>query len=124
VLVVDDEESTRELLKEMLESNGCIPLLAANGKEALATLARIPVNAVLLDLMMPEMDGFEVLVHLKDDPGLRNIPVLVLTGKELNPKEVDRLRTETIGLFLKGREWKKQLLAELRRALGGQGGVN
>jgi CheY-like chemotaxis protein len=122
VLVVDDEAGTRELLKEMLESDGYIPVLAANGKEALAVLAQIPVSAILLDLIMPEMDGFELLLRLKEDTALRNIPVLVLTAKDLADNEIEMLRRETIGLFQKGREWKKQLLAELRRAVGAQAG--
>ena len=118
VLVVDDEASTRELLKETLESEGYIPVLAANGKEALAALARISVSAILLDLIMPEMDGFEFLLRMKEDPGSRNIPVLVLTAKDLADNEIEMLRHETIGLFQKDREWKKQMLAELQRAIG------
>jgi PAS domain S-box-containing protein len=122
ILVVDDEAGTRELLKEMLESDGYIPVLAASGKEALETVARISVSAILLDLIMPEMDGFELLLRMKEDPGLRNIPVLVLTAKDLTDSEIEMLRHETIGLFQKGREWKKQLLADLRRAVGAQAG--
>jgi len=122
VLVVDDEAGTRELLEEMLESDGYIPLLAANGKEALAALSHISVSAILLDLIMPEMDGFELLLRMKEDPGLRNIPVLVLTAKDLTDQEIEMLRHETIGLFQKGREWKKQLLADLHRAVGVQAG--
>ncbi len=115
VLVVDDEAGTRELLKEMLESDGYIPVPAASGTEALDALARISVSAVLLDLLMPEMDGFELLLHMKEDPSLRNIPVLVLTGKDLTETEIEMLRHETTGLFQKNREWKEQLLADLRR---------
>jgi PAS domain S-box-containing protein len=122
VLVVDDESDTRELLKETLESGGFIPVLAANGKEALDALARLSVDAVLLDLMMPEMDGFELLLRMKEDSGLRHIPVLVLTAKDLTDREVEMLRRETIGLFQKDREWKEQLLADLRRAVGPQVG--
>ena len=120
VLVVDDEAGTRELLKEMLESDGYIPMLASNGKEALEALAQISVSAMLLDLIMPEMDGFELLLRMKEDAGLRNIPVLVLTAKDLADNEIEMLRHETIGLFQKDREWKKQLLVELRRAVGAQ----
>jgi len=120
VLVVDDEAGTCELLKEMLESDGYIPVLATNGKEALEAMGRISVSAILLDLIMPEMDGFELLLRMKEDPGLRNIPVLVLTAKDLTDNEIEMLRHETIGLFQKDREWKKQLLADLRRAVGAQ----
>ena len=118
VLVVDDEAGTRELLTEMLESGGFVPVQAANGKAALEALSQVSVSAVLLDLVMPEMDGFELLVRMKEDPGLRNIPVLVLTGKDLTDQEAALLRRETIGLFRKDREWKKELLADLRRAAG------
>jgi CheY-like chemotaxis protein len=86
----------------------------------LEALARIPVSAILLDLIMPEMDGFELLIRMKDDPGLRNIPVLVLTAKDLSDGEIEMLRHQTIGMFQKGREWKKKLLDDLRRAVGAQ----
>ena len=107
-------------MKEILESDGLIPVLAANGKEALSALQRIPVSAILLDLMMPEMDGFELLMHMKDDPGLRQIPVMVLTAKDLTEHEIEMLRRETIASLFEGSEWKKPVLFELRRALGGQ----
>jgi len=122
VLVVDDEAHIRELLKEILESNGYIPVLASSGKEALETLSRISVNAVLLDLVMPEMDGFELLFRMREDAGFRNIPVLVLTAKQLTDAEIEMLRPETMGLFQKGGQWKKQLLAELRQAVGHHAG--
>ena len=118
VLVVDDEADTRELLKEMLESDHYITVLAANGKEALEALAQGSVSAVLLDLVMPEMDGFELLLRMKEDFALRNIPVLVLTAKDLTDEEIEMLHHETIGLLKKGGEWKKQLLGDLRRAVG------
>ncbi len=118
VLVVDDEAGTRELLRETLESDGYIPIIASSGKEALAILAQVSVSAILLDLVMPEMDGFELLMRLKEDSGMRNIPVLVLTGKDLTDQEIAMLSPETTGFFQKDREWKKQLLAELHRAAG------
>jgi CheY-like chemotaxis protein len=121
VLVVDDEAGARELLKETLESNGYIAVLTSSGKAALEVLETVPVNAILLDLIMPEMDGFEMLVRVKENPVLRNIPILVLTAKELTEVEIETLRHQTIGLFQKGRDWKKELLTELRRAVGEHG---
>jgi CheY-like chemotaxis protein len=120
VLVVDDEAVARDLLKETLDSDGYRPVLAASGKEALEALARMPVDAVVLDLIMPEMDGFELLLQMKENPGWRSIPVLVLSAKDLTDDEIETLRRETIGLFQKSRDWKKQLLAELRQAVGAQ----
>jgi len=117
VLVVDDEAGTTELLKEMLESDGYATALAANGKEALEVLARLPVAAVVLDLMMPEMNGFELLFRMKENSDWRGIPVVVLTAKELTDSEIEMLRSETVGLFQKGEEWKAQLLVDLRHAV-------
>ncbi|MFN7997326.1 MAG: response regulator [Bryobacteraceae bacterium] len=121
VLVVDDESHIRELLHETLQSDGYVPVLANNGKEALEILSQVPINAMLLDLIMPEMDGFELLMRMKQNPALRNIPVLVLTAKDLKEREIEMLRRETIGLFQKDQDWKKLLLSELRRVVGVQG---
>jgi PAS domain S-box-containing protein len=117
VLIVDDEASTLELLKEMLESDGYNVALAGTGPEALEVLARVPVAAVLLDLMMPEMNGFELLSRMKGNSGWRDIPVFVLTAKALTNSEIEMLRRETIGLFQKADEWKGQLLTELRHTV-------
>jgi PAS domain S-box-containing protein len=118
VLAVDDDAGTRELLKETLESDDYLPVLAASGQEALDALTQIPINAILLDLIMPEMDGFQLLLRMRENPAWRHIPVLVLTAMELTDQEIEMLRRETIGLFQKGQDWKRQLLAELRRAVG------
>jgi len=122
VLVVDDEASTQELLREMLESDGYVAALAATGKEALEELARVPVAAVLLDLMMPEMNGFELLSRMKDNCAWRGIPIFVLTAKALTDSEIEMLRRETIGLYQKGDEWKGQLLTELRHTVNARAG--
>ena len=117
VLVVDDEAATRELLKETLEADGYVVALAGSGTEALELLAQFPVAAVLLDLIMPEMDGFEMLVRLKENSAWRGIPVFVLTAKQLTDKEIEMLRRDTIAFLQKGGEWKEQLLAELRHVV-------
>jgi class 3 adenylate cyclase len=80
ILVVDDNEGNRELLTRRLGRDGHRVILATHGKEALELLAREPVDLVLLDVMMPEMNGYEVLQHLKADPGLRDVPVLMISS--------------------------------------------
>jgi PAS domain S-box-containing protein len=122
VLVVDDEAGTRELVKEMLESDGYVAALAGNGKEALQVLARVPIAAVVLDLIMPEMNGFELLFRMKENSDWRGIPVFVLTAKELTDSEIEMLRCQTIGLFQKGEEWKGQLLGQMRHAVSARVG--
>jgi two-component system response regulator VicR len=86
VLVVDDEPDTLELVKLVLESAGFKTLLATSGKEALKLAEASKPDLVLLDIMMPDMDGWEVFRKLKEkDPA---IPIAILTAKAQN---IDRL---------------------------------
>jgi len=80
ILVVDDNEGNRDMLARHLARQGHEAHVAAGGQQALATLAAGPVDLVLLDVMMPDMDGYEVLRRLKADPALRDIPVLMISA--------------------------------------------
>jgi CheY-like chemotaxis protein len=80
VLIVDDGEMNRKVLRAALEREGHATEQAANGQEALRLLADRPVDVVLLDLVMPEMDGYETLAAIKADEGLRHLPVIVISG--------------------------------------------
>ncbi|HEX5503710.1 MAG TPA: adenylate/guanylate cyclase domain-containing protein [Thermomicrobiales bacterium] len=80
VLVVDDNEVNRELLSRRLARDGHAVSVAANGRQALAALEAEPFDLVLLDIMMPELNGYQVLAHLKADRTLRHIPVIVLSS--------------------------------------------
>jgi adenylate cyclase len=80
VLVVDDNEMNRDMLCSLLEADGHKACVAENGRLALESIKASPFDLVLLDVMMPEMDGYEVLRHLKSDQTLRDIPVIVLSA--------------------------------------------
>src|SRR6266550_2936446 len=80
VLIVDDERHNRELLEIMLKPEGFLLLSAANGEEALALIARQPPDLILLDVMMPGMNGYDVAGKIKSDPATKNIPVIMLTA--------------------------------------------
>ena len=80
VMVVDDNEMNRDMLSRRLERTGYNVLVASNGKEALDLLAAESVDLVLLDIMMPQMNGYEVLEHLKSDNDLKHIPVIMTTA--------------------------------------------
>jgi signal transduction histidine kinase/DNA-binding response OmpR family regulator len=80
VLIVDDERHNRELLEIMLKPEGFLLLSAATGEEALALVARQPPDLILLDVMMPGMDGYEVAARIKADPATKHIPVVMLTA--------------------------------------------
>ena len=82
ILVVDDEPDLRELILRILEIDGHTIVLAENGEAGLAAAAEDPPDLVILDVMMPRMDGWDVLARLKehDDPAVRTVPVLMLTA--------------------------------------------
>lgn len=82
ILAVDDLQENRELVARYLSRSGHIVVTAASGYEALATLAQTDVDVVLLDLMMPDMDGREVLRRIKDHPEWRATPVIVISGSQ------------------------------------------
>jgi DNA-binding response OmpR family regulator len=81
VLVVDDEPKIRQFLKGALEMHAYEALTASDGEQALAILRDEPVDLILLDLMMPGIDGYEVDRRLKADPKLKAIPVIIVTAK-------------------------------------------
>jgi CheY-like chemotaxis protein len=80
VLIVDDERANRQLLEIMLEPEGYELLLATNGEEALAMVERQPPDLMVLDVMMPGMNGYVVTSRMKSNPATRHIPVLVLSS--------------------------------------------
>src|SRR6266446_7637907 len=118
ILVVDDDHETLDLVSNILCSSGYTPHLASSGKEAFLLLSEVHMDAILLDLVMPEMDGFEVLSKIKENPALGVIPVFVVTAKDLTNEETKLLQRETCALFRKDGSWKTDLLAEVRKALG------
>ena len=80
VLIVDDELRNRELLEVMLAPEGFLLQTASSGEEALALVAREPPDLILLDIMMPGMDGCQVASTLKGDPATKNIPIIMITA--------------------------------------------
>jgi CheY-like chemotaxis protein len=123
ILLVEDEADTREMLRRTLEKGGWTVTEAANGRAALEEVARKPPALILLDLMMPEMDGFEMLEELRARPEWRSIPVVVITAKELT--EEDRLRLSGSLLLSgcvrkvlqKGQYRREDLLREVRELM-------
>jgi CheY-like chemotaxis protein len=89
ILVVDDKPEILELVALLLEENGYEVLTASSGKEGLINCVLLKPDAVILDVMMPNMDGSEVFVKLRDDPETSNIPVIFLTAA-VRPAEVPK----------------------------------
>jgi len=117
ILVVDDDTETRYLLAEILDTEGYVSLLATSSMEAFDILGRVRPAAILLDLLMPGTDGFELLTRIKEDKSLRNLPVLVLTAKHLTDQDLQNLAGKIRGIVLKGNTWKETLLDQLRLAV-------
>jgi len=117
ILVVEDDSATLQMLGDVLHSAGYVAALAKNGKKALDILWKQRVDAILLDLLMPGLNGFEVLRRLKENPRLRQVPVFILTAKDLTEAEAEFLNREACGLFLKERPWKEDLLSQVRQRL-------
>jgi PAS domain S-box-containing protein len=118
ILVVEDDGPTREFIAELLSKNGYEVSTAADGAEALWRVANKPPSLVILDLILPELSGFDLLAEWRDEPRTADMPVLVLTNKELSPREVEYLRRNTVGLFRKQEPWRDSLLHQLRRLEG------
>lgn len=94
ILVVDDEEHIVELLKMNLKQHGYEPLCAYSGLEALRIAERCLPDLILLDIMMPDMDGLETCRRLKQDRKLRKIPIIMLTAKS---EETDKVIGLSVG---------------------------
>ena len=117
ILLVDDDVKTLELLEETLRSAGYETQSVQTGARALEVLSSKLVGAVLLDLLMPGMDGFQVIRHIRDRETLRNLPIFVMTGKNLSSEEIALISRETQALFPKNGHWQQHLLAEIARVL-------
>jgi CheY-like chemotaxis protein len=112
VLIVEDDADTREVTRRVLELGGWSVVEAENGRVGLERLASIRPGVILLDLMMPEMDGFEFVSELRKNPEWKSIPVVVVTAKDLTSEDRARL-TGQVGLILqKGSYSREELLRE------------
>ena len=120
VLVVEDDERMRELLRRSLEEAGWGVTEARNGREGLARLGELSPALILLDLMMPEMDGFDFMDALRQRPEHPHIPVIVITAKDLTEEDHRRLNGGVERILQKSATDPKQLIAEVRSFLTGQ----
>jgi CheY-like chemotaxis protein len=102
VLVIDDDKTTRDMLRRMLEREAWSVIEAADGREGLAPLDKHRPAAILLDLMMPQMDGFTFLDSLRQRGAETAVPIIVLSAKELSRTELARLENQVQKVIEKG----------------------
>jgi threonine synthase len=115
VAIVDDHPDARRLIRRILQSQGEYTIFeATNGQEAINLAKRELPDVMILDLMMPEVDGFMVIDALKADPQTESISVIVVTAKTLTHDEVERLKGRIDTLMQKGEFLNDELLDEVR----------
>ena len=115
VLIVEDDAPTREVIRRSLQRQGWTVAEAENGKIGLERVSQQQPGLILLDLMMPEMDGFEFLDELRRHPSWQAIPVVVLTSKDLTPDERKTLSGKVERILQKGAYSREALLGEVRK---------
>jgi threonine synthase len=115
VVVVDDTPDARRLIRRILQSQGDFEIFeASNGKDGVDLVTKELPDLVILDLMMPEMDGYAVIDALRSKPETTNIPVIVATAKELTVNEKSRLQGQIQSLMLKGDFLNDEFLEDVR----------
>ena len=117
VLIVEDDERTREMLRRTLQKEGWQVREAANGRLGLEQLSKGVPGLILLDLMMPEVDGFSFMKELRLRPDCAHVPVIVITAKDLTDEDRRRLSGDVARILGKDTTSREQLVAEVRQFL-------
>ncbi|NOV04371.1 ATP-binding response regulator [Paenibacillus planticolens] len=117
VLVIEDDVTTSQMMTQMLEKEGYIVAKAANGRAALQSMSQSLPQLILLDLMMPKMDGFEFVTELRKNEDWRQIPIVVVTAKDITSEDRMRLNGYVKNIIQKGSFKRDALLLEIRRLM-------
>jgi DNA-binding response OmpR family regulator/anti-sigma regulatory factor (Ser/Thr protein kinase) len=119
ILVVEDDAPTREFVAELLSKSGYPVITAADGAEARSLVAASLPELVILDLILPDVSGFQLLAEWRTNSRTADLPVFVLTSKDLTSEEQEHIRNHTGLLLQKQHPWQENLIAQLRRTLTG-----
>lgn len=117
VLIVEDDESTQQLMEQIVQKQNCDSRIANNGMEALDYLKRKAADIIFLDLMMPEMDGFEFIELVQQKKEWRSIPIIVTTAKDITPDERKQLNGKVETILKKGRFNQKQIYQAIKQRI-------
>ena len=117
ILVVEDDTATREFIVEMLTAQGYAVATASDGAQARAQVAANKPELVILDLVLPGAGGFELLGEWRASPRTADLPVFILTSKELTPEEERFLRANAESLLRKQEPWQEALIKQLSRVV-------
>jgi DNA-binding response OmpR family regulator len=117
VLVVDDDPNILDLLQQVFAETEFTFASAADGTAAVEAIQTNKPDILLLDLVMPKMDGFEVIEHLRSQPETRSLPVIVISAKDLSPEEIHQLNNTVQAIMQKQSLAGGELLEEIRAIL-------
>jgi two-component system response regulator VicR len=118
VVCIEDEPDMIELLRLLLARRGFEVIGARGGKEGLTTVERVHPSLILLDIMMPEMDGWEVYRHLKENESTREIPVIVVSARAQAAERLAALQDAGVDDYITKPFGPGQLLGSIERVLG------
>ena len=121
ILVVEDDAATREFIAELLAKNSYRVATARDGAEARAQVASAIPELVILDLVLPEVSGFELLTEWRTSTLTADLPIFVLTSKDLSVEEKEHIRAHKGALFQKQKPWQDELLRHLQRVVRANG---
>ena len=122
VLVVDDEAANRDWLQHVLEPAGFAVALASGGQEGIEMARSRKPDVVMLDLLMPEVDGFEVVAAMGEHEATKAIPIMVLTAKHLTEADIDQLNDHVATILRRGSAGAVDVLGQLQVVLNKRGG--
>ncbi|TAJ95068.1 MAG: hybrid sensor histidine kinase/response regulator [Gammaproteobacteria bacterium] len=118
VLVVDDDPKAVELVAQQLKGRNCKVVRAYGGREALASVGQMTPDLIILDLMMPSIDGFAVVEAIKRRPETSGVPIIILTAKQITRQDRNRLNGFVERILEKSGFDRESFMTEVRRALG------
>jgi CheY-like chemotaxis protein len=123
ILLVDDDKGTRKVMKNLVAREGFLVMEANDGREALDQIEKAIPDLILLDVMMPEMDGFEFIEQLRSKSEWRSIPLVVVTAKDLSDDERQRLSGRFESISQRGVSAPEEMLDKLQAAIASRRGA-
>ena len=118
VLIIDNEPDTVRLIGNVMKEEGCQVTMTYNSKDAIKSIRDFRPDLIFLNLTMPERGGFDVIEYLKTAEAVKDIPLILLTHKDLTEKEIDELNGMIQGILNKGVLTKADLLKEIKETIG------
>jgi len=118
ILIIEDDRFLRELLSRKLENSGFNTSLAVDGKEALKKIKEEEYNIILLDLVLPGVDGFEILKQIKKDPKISKIPVIILSNLGQQEEVKKGLKLGAADYMIKAHFTPDEIISKIEKVLG------